>query len=60
MVATILAKLEVKHFVGFIDADNFMPGTVHKYYKSSRQVCVTPVLIIEPCFLKVSVLMRFR
>ncbi|KAF3032232.1 hypothetical protein E8E11_001428 [Didymella keratinophila] len=33
MVGTILAKLEEKQFVGFIDADNFVPGAVHEYCK---------------------------
>lgn len=33
MVGTVLAKLQGKQFVGFIDADNFVPGAVHEYCK---------------------------
>jgi mannosyl-3-phosphoglycerate synthase len=33
MVGTVLAKLEGKRFVGFIDADNFVPGAVYEYCK---------------------------
>lgn len=33
MIGTVLAKLNGKQFVGFIDADNFVPGAVHEYCK---------------------------
>jgi len=33
VVGTVLAKLEGRQFVGFIDADNFVPGAVHEYCK---------------------------
>ena len=33
MIGTALAKLAGKRFVGFIDADNFVPGAVHEYCK---------------------------
>ncbi|KAH6621707.1 mannosyl-3-phosphoglycerate synthase [Boeremia exigua] len=33
MIGTALAKLAKKSFVGFIDADNFVPGAVHEYCK---------------------------
>ncbi|KAJ4385007.1 hypothetical protein N0V86_000612 [Didymella sp. IMI 355093] len=33
MIGTALAKLRGKQFVGFIDADNFVPGAVHEYCK---------------------------
>src|SRR5690242_17604683 len=33
MIGTALAKLADKAFVGFIDADNFIPGAVHEYCK---------------------------
>lgn len=33
MIGTALAKLAGKQFVGFIDADNFVPGAVHEYCK---------------------------
>ncbi len=31
LVATILAKLAGKEYIGFIDADNYFPGAVHEY-----------------------------
>ncbi|KAJ4986952.1 mannosyl-3-phosphoglycerate synthase [Stagonosporopsis vannaccii] len=33
IIGTALAKLADKAFVGFIDADNFIPGAVHEYCK---------------------------
>jgi mannosyl-3-phosphoglycerate synthase len=33
MVGTVLAKLAGKQYVGFIDADNFVPGAVQEYCK---------------------------
>jgi mannosyl-3-phosphoglycerate synthase len=33
MIGTVIAKLAGKQFVGFIDADNFVPGAVHEYCK---------------------------
>ncbi|KAJ8117420.1 hypothetical protein OPT61_g1370 [Boeremia exigua] len=33
MIGTALAKIAGKAFVGFIDADNFVPGAVHEYCK---------------------------
>lgn len=33
MIGTALAKLADKAFVGFVDADNFIPGAVHEYCK---------------------------
>ncbi|CAO2649977.1 Nn.00g012690.m01.CDS01 [Neocucurbitaria sp. VM-36] len=34
MIGTALAKLARKQFVGFIDADNFVAGSVHEYCKA--------------------------
>ena len=33
MVGMLLAKLAGRDFVGFIDADNYVPGAVHEYVK---------------------------
>ncbi|KAI2484964.1 mannosyl-3-phosphoglycerate synthase [Pyrenophora tritici-repentis] len=33
MIGVLLAKLANKQFVGFIDADNLVPGSVHEYCK---------------------------
>jgi hypothetical protein len=33
MIGVAIAKLAGKRFVGFIDADNFVPGSVHEYCK---------------------------
>jgi mannosyl-3-phosphoglycerate synthase len=33
MIGVAIAKLAGKWFVGFIDADNFVPGSVHEYCK---------------------------
>jgi mannosyl-3-phosphoglycerate synthase len=33
MIGTALAKVYERAFVGFIDADNFVPGVVHEYCK---------------------------
>ena len=33
MIGTAIAKLAGKHFIGFIDADNFVAGSVHEYCK---------------------------
>jgi mannosyl-3-phosphoglycerate synthase len=33
MIGTVIAKLAGKQFVGFIDADNNVPGSVHEYCK---------------------------
>ncbi|KAJ4364194.1 hypothetical protein N0V83_009650 [Neocucurbitaria cava] len=34
MIGTAIAKLTKKQFVGFIDADNFVAGSVHEYCKA--------------------------
>ncbi len=34
LVGLILAKLAKKDYVGFVDADNFIPGAVHEYVKN--------------------------
>ncbi|KAJ4314241.1 hypothetical protein N0V94_006549 [Neodidymelliopsis sp. IMI 364377] len=34
MIGTVLAKLAGKQYVGFIDADNFVPGAVQEYCKA--------------------------
>lgn len=33
MVATLLAALAGKRYIGFIDADNYIPGAVHEYVR---------------------------
>jgi mannosyl-3-phosphoglycerate synthase len=34
VVGLLLAKLAKKDFVGFVDADNYIPGAVHEYVKN--------------------------